>query len=215
MKGFEKLEEKLGKLVLNNEVLSDILNQKQNLASLEKVVGRIEGILTSEEKIEYLAVQKKPVINISPDSLVLTNKRIIIFRPKNMGLTLNFWDILWKDVQDCHIKENLLGSDFFIKNASGKRVAFIDSLPKDQARKLYRIAQEREEEMIEVRRQRAMEESRAGAANVVVSGSQQTESPSKPDDPMEKLKQLKQLFESELISNEEYESKKAEILKNL
>lgn len=211
----QKLEERLGRLIDNNEVLSDILNQKQNLGILDKVITRIEGILTSGEKIEHLAVQKKPVITVSPDSLVLTNKRIIIFRPKNMGLTMSFWDILWKDVQDCHIKENLLGSDFRIKNTAGKTAGFITSLPKEQARKLYRIAQEREEQMIEYRRQRSMEESRAGAANVVVSGSQNQEAKPKVDDPMEKLKQLKQMFENELISSEEYESKKAEILKNL
>lgn len=214
MKVIEKLEERLGKMVRESSILTEILNNVQNPKQLEKVVSRIEGILTTGEKIEYLAVQKKPLINISPDSLVLTNKRIIIFRPANMGLTLNFSDILWKDVKDCHIKEGFLGTDFFIKGVNKER-GVIPNLPKDQARKLYRIAQEREEEMIEVRRQRSMEESRAGAANVVLSSDDKPTKSSGNDDPMHKLKQLKELLENDLISQEEFENKKTEILSNL
>lgn len=214
MKAIEKLEERLGKFVRESSILTEILNNVQNPKQLEKVVSRIEGILTTGEEIEYLAVQKKPIINISPDSLVLTNKRIIIFRPANMGLTLNFSDILWKDVKDCHIKEGFLGTDFYIKGINKERGAILN-LPKDQARKLYRIAQEREEEMIEVRRQRAMEESRAGAANVVLSGGDNDPKEPVKEDPIQKLKQLKELLENNLISQEEFDKKKAGILENL
>lgn len=214
MKSLEKLEERLGKMVEDSSILTDILNNTQNPKALEKVVGRVEGILTTGEKVEYLAVQKKPLINISPDSLVLTNKRIILFRPANMGLTLNFSDILWKDVKDCHIKEGFLGTDFYIKGVNKER-GVITNLPKDQARKLYRIAQEREEEMIEVRRQRSMEESRAGAANVVVSNPSETKPSSSKNEAMEKLKQLKELLDNDLISEEEFNMKKEEILKSL
>lgn len=214
MKSLERIEERLEKVLEDNSVLKDILNHTQNPKALEKVISRIEGILTTGEKVEYLAVQKKPLINLSPDSLVLTNKRIILFKPANMGLTLNFSDILWKDVKDCHIKEGFLGTDFRIKGVN-KEVGVITNLPKDQARKLYRIAQEREEEMIEVRRQRTMEESRAAAANVVVSNPIEGKSPSLGNVTLEKLKQLKELYENDLISEAEFNSKKEEILKTL
>ena len=36
----------------------------------------------SNEEIGYIAVQKKPAVTIFPDSIVVTNKRIILCKPK-------------------------------------------------------------------------------------------------------------------------------------
>lgn len=44
----------------------------------------------------------------------------------------------------------------------------VSYLPKAQARKIYRIAQDMEDKMVELRRERALEETRAGATNVTV-----------------------------------------------
>lgn len=102
--------------------------------------------------MEYIAVQNKPVINISPDSVVLTNKRILFFRSKSFVLITDFQDYLWKDVAESHISEAILGSTFKITAISGF-IESIDYLTKSQARKLYQCAQSKEEEMIEYRRE--------------------------------------------------------------
>ncbi|MBV8391201.1 MAG: SHOCT domain-containing protein [Mucilaginibacter sp.] len=119
----------------------------------------------------------------------------------------------------------------------------VDYLPKVQARKLYQYAQQRKEDEREARRQRDLEEKRAesGSFNFgersntqsqpvastptpaptpepqpapVVAAPPMHEIP-KQDELTEKLKKLRTLFENGLISQEEYNAKKLELLSDL
>ena len=161
-----------------------------------------------------MAIQQKPIANFSPDAVVLTNRRAIIFRQKVLG-RLQFIDVLWKDVGDVHFAENIVGSTISIRGING-HVEKIDFLPKPQARKIYRIAQDMEEKMVEYRRDRAMEERRAGAANVIVNNdlAALTNNASAGDD-LEKLSKLKQMLDQGLISQPEFDEKKREILNRM
>jgi hypothetical protein len=47
-----------------------------------------------------------------PDSIVLTNKRIIICQPRNLGLSMDFIDYTWDQIEATFVKENILGSEF-------------------------------------------------------------------------------------------------------
>ena len=72
--------------------------------------------------------------------------------------------------------------------------------------------------MAEYRRQRELEHTRAAAGGgITVNNTTATDSPKKEEknDPLENLKKLKAMFENDLISQEEFNSKKTEILKNL
>lgn len=198
--------------------IKKFLNESQDPKTVEKVLEKINELLTRDEKVEYVAVQKKPAVNLSPDSIALTNKRIIFCRPKNFGLSMNFQDFLWKEIDDCHMKEGILGATFSVKILKGGGVVSLDYLPKAQARLLYRYAQEREEEMDEYRRQRELENSRASAGGGIVINSPNSDNQQKQeknDDPVANLKTLKELLTNDLISQEEFEAKKAEILSKM
>ena len=96
----------------------------------------------------------------------------------------------------------------------------VSNLPMAQARKINRIAQDMEDKMVEVRRERAMEETRAGATNVTVTnelGNLANNQPQQPaaGDPLEALKALKGMLEAGLITDEEYATKKAQILRRM
>jgi hypothetical protein len=93
-------------------------------------------LLLIQEEIGYIAVQKKPAITVFPDSVVVTNKRLIICKPKNLGLSIEVIDHNWKDVSGVFIKENILGTDFSYSTHTNAGLT-IDYLPKNQARKLY------------------------------------------------------------------------------
>jgi len=131
--------------------LKKFLNEEQDPKAVEKLLGRINSLITSQESVEYIAVQKKPVLNLSPDCIALTNRRIIFCRPKNFGFSMDFQDYSWVDVADCHIKEGIVGSTFMMKTTRNF-TNIMDYLPKNQARKLYQYAQEIEEQMRGVRR---------------------------------------------------------------
>ncbi|GEN67075.1 PH domain-containing protein [Chryseobacterium rhizosphaerae] len=136
--------------------LKQFLNEEQDPKAVEKLLEKITSLLTSQEFVEYIAVQKKPAMNFSPDCIALTNRRIIFCRPKNFGLSMDFQDYNWVDVADCHIKEGILGATFIIKTIKSYS-NMMDYLPKAQARKLYQYAQEIEEQMRGVRREKDLE----------------------------------------------------------
>ncbi len=221
-------------------MIEKFLNDQQDPKAIEKVYSRLVDLLTKGEEILYIAVQKKPIVNVLPDCVALTNKRLLFFTPANLGLSMKFVDFVWKDIVDVQIKEEILGAVFSCKTAHGAEMG-VDYLPKIQARKLYQIAQARKEDEREARRLRELEEKRAE------SGAVQFEAPAvvapvasptpppvavpepvhvpepepvkplvaeapKPDELTEKLQKLKKLFDHGLISQEEYNHKKKDLL---
>ena len=219
-------------------MIEKFLNDEQDPKAVEKVYLRLVDLLTTGEDILYIAVQKKPLVNILPDCIALTNKRILFFTPANLGLSIKFVDFVWKDIVDVYTKEEIIGAIFSVKTTGGAEMG-VDYLPKVQARKLYQYAQERKEAEREARRLRDLEEKRAE------SGAMQFEAPAafaapfqpvqqqapiaappvvheepvvaapKPDELTEKLKKLRNLFDNALISQEEYNQKKLELLSDL
>lgn len=121
--------------------LKKILNEDQDPKAIEKITSKLSNLLMNNEEIGYIAVQKKPAVTILPDSIVVTNKRIILCKPKNLGLSMEFIDTDWSDVTASFVKEGILGSDFTYTTKSDITHT-VDYLPKNQARKLYTFAKE-------------------------------------------------------------------------
>ncbi|MEB0262205.1 PH domain-containing protein [Mucilaginibacter sp. 10I4] len=214
-------------------MIDKFLRDEQDPKAVEKVYSRLVDLLTTSEEIIYIAVQKKPIVNLFPDCIAITNKRLLFFTPANLGLSIKFVDFVWKDIIDVYTKEEIIGAVFSAKTTIGTEMG-VDYLPKVQARKLYQYAQERKEAEREARRLRELEEKRAesGSLNIdhasrvafqpVAQHSVAAPTPPpapiapieepKKDELTEKLKRLKTLFESGLISQEEYNHKKLELL---
>ena len=121
--------------------LKKFLNEEQDPKAIEKITSKLNDLLMKNEEIGYIAVQKKPAITVFPDSIVVTNKRIIICQPKNMGLSMNFTDFTWDEVEGTFMKENILGSEFSFSTKTQIQVS-IDYIPKIQARKISTYAKE-------------------------------------------------------------------------
>lgn len=123
------------------EQLKKFLNEEQDPKAIEKITSKLNDLLMKNEEIGYIAVQKKPAITVLPDSIVMTNKRIIICQPKNLGLTMNFIDYTWDEIEGTFVKENILGSEFSFSTKTDMQVS-IDYIPKIQARKIFTYAKE-------------------------------------------------------------------------
>jgi len=234
-------------------MMDKFLNDQQDPKAIEKVYSRLVDLLSHDEEIIYIATQKKPLVNLLPDCVAITNKRLFFFTPANLGLSIKFVDFVWKDVVDVFTKEEIIGAVFSAKTVNGAEMG-VDYLPKVQARKLYQYSQERKEAEREARRQRDLEDKRASSgamhidspSNVAFQpfggafGQQQpTQTPQpvppaqepvtihlpptpeppkaeqKPDELTQKLTKLKTLFDNGLISQEEYNQKKLELLSDL
>ena len=210
-----------------NEQLKKFLNEEQDPKAIEKVMSKLSDLLMKNEEIGYIAVQKKPAITVLPDSIVVTNKRIIICQPKNLGLSMNFTDYSWDEIESAFVKEGILGSDFSFVTKTAISVT-IEYIPKVQARKMYAFAKEQIDLL------------KGGAVSNIVVEEVETEEVSsfaeiiptqtpsfseystmdtdKPlnelssDELFEKLQNYKKLLDNGLILQGEYDTMKKEIL---
>lgn len=124
-----------------NEQIRKFLNEEQDPKAIEKITSKLNDLLMKGEEVGYIGVQKKPAITVLPDSIVLTNKRIILCKPKNLGLSMDFTDYNWDDIAATFVKENILGSEFSFLTKTDLTIS-IDYIPKVQARKIYTYAKE-------------------------------------------------------------------------
>ena len=192
---------------------------QQESSGHDQLQSRVRQLLTTGEEIACMVVQKKPVVNLNPDCVVLTDRRFLVVRPKLLG-RLAFEDYIWRDLKNVTLREDIIGATMSFEVHSGQ-IASVSYLPKAEARHAYRVAQEAEERVREELRHRKMEETRAGASNLVV----QTYAPGNSgstsgvqtngDEVAGRLAKLKQMSDAGLISEAEYEAKKREILKLL
>lgn len=209
------------------------LIDEQDPKAVEKVLGKLTDMLSSNEELIYLAVQKKPAVNLLPDCIAVSNKRIFYCEPANFGITMNFKDISWKSIKEVSFKEELFGSKFICVPQHGENIV-TEYIPKVQARKLYQAAYEQLENYRDAQAQ-AEEKRLSGGMEPVFNGAMEIEeaqvietpeldepaaatipqvSPvEEPEDETTlKLRKLKTLYDKQLITQEEYEAKKASIL---
>jgi hypothetical protein len=193
---------------------AQFMTEEQDPAVVERVYNRMKTLLTQGEVMRYIAVQKALTFDPTPEIVVLTNRRFLHYRPKMMGGG-DFTDYIWRDIRDVQLSEGSFRSTMVFSAVNGETIR-IENLPKDQARRLYAIGQEMEEHVREELRAREMEEKRAAAGGIVLQGAAPVASgPPAADDPMQVLGKLKQLLDGGLISPEEYEAKKREVLSRL
>lgn len=198
------------------ELLKQLSNEEQDPAVVEQVLARVKDILTAGEEVKYIAVQKKPLVNLSPDSVVLTTKRFILYKPSLIG-GVSFEDHPWRDLYDAKLKEGFLGAALSFQTVKGL-LFLVDHLPKAQARRLYALAQEMEEHARVERRAHELEDKRAAAGGVVVQNPvPHVAAPVAPvaPDPLATLQKLKGMMDAGLITAAEYDAKKAEILASM
>ncbi|WP_368072490.1 PH domain-containing protein [Sphingobacterium sp. HMSC13C05] len=230
----------------------------QDIKIIEKLVTKVQDMLTPGEKIDYIAVQKKPAVTILPDSITISNKRIFMCEFTKLGLATDFEIFGWQDIKDIAFKEEIFGSKVTVIPFTGENLS-IDYIPKVQARKLYQyikaalenykkaeLAAEKEKIVIAptVAKEVIIERQESNAAvqpavtapapAAPIQAQQPTGStpavppvsaapivppaPAKEEEDDEitlKLKKLKTLFDKQLITQEEYESKKREVLSSL
>lgn len=193
-----------------------LLADEQDPLIVAKVLEKTLGLLALGETIEYLAVQKKHLLALAPQSVLITNKRYMIVQPKLMGM--NFEDHAWRDIANVHLSEHGKTSTLTCTLAGG-RPLIVDNIPPKQASHIYAYAQAMDEQLLKERRQRLLDEKRAVAS----AGAPVTPVPAylppghtpAADDPLVVLTKLKKMLDAGLIETAEYDSKKREILSRM
>jgi len=187
------------------------LSDDQDPKTAEKILGKLGDMLTSDEAVIYLAIQKKPAVTLIPDFIAVTNKRIVFRIMKKWEIANNYITFTWAKVKEVSFKEAFFSSKFIIIPKKGENIA-IDYIPKVQAGKLFQFCNEQIEKLKSTpsEPETTLLNDNFDEDSTGVSTIKDIE-----DDLTQKLKKLKILFEKQLISQEEYERKKADILSQL
>lgn len=220
--------------------LEKYIQDGQDHKVVEKIHRKLIDMLIPGESINYISVQKKPAVTLLPDTITLSNKRMFLCEFTKLGLATNFEIFFWEDIKDMAFKEEIFGSKVTVIPYTGENLT-VDYIPKVQARKLYQLIkvaldqQQQHQEKQEAppntaplssapsdettsRLSPASEANKSIPKENILSAS---DTPSMvPDEPLEDevtqtLQKLKTLYDRQLISQAEYETKKAEILNRI
>ena len=179
------------------------INDGQDPKVVEKLLLKLQDMLASGgEEITYIAVQKKPAVTLFPHSIALTNKRIFICKSTKLGLATEFDILPWQAIENLSFKEGILGAQITFAKHDGDSLS-MTHIPKSQVRKLYQAGMEA------LNAQATVDDADEGDIPV------QRDAVEPADELTLKLEKLKSLFERELITEAEYESKKNELLSQL
>lgn len=204
--------------------INQYINDEQDPKMVEKILGKIQDMLTTGEMVTYIAVQKKPAVTLLADSIVLTNKRIFLCEPTKLGLSTNFEIFDWQDVKTISFKEEFFGSKFTVVPMEGENLT-VGYIPKVQARKLYQFSKEAMEQLQkEGRLQDKFQKPELDddLINLEYHPREKALLPEEeptlkqPEDELtQKLQRLKALYDKQLITQDEYNHKKDELLSQL
>ena len=192
---------------------------------LNKALEHLNSILVTGETVEAWAIQRRLFAHTSKRILIAaTSGRFIKIKRGLIG-GFDMTDFRWQDLGDAKIKVGIFGADIFMKifgsadlaiSKDSNQILILPGFRKDQAEKIYRLAQAQDQSWREKRRIRELEELRAKSGGVTIGsniGSQQTANAS--EDAASKLQQAKDMLEKKLITDSEYESIKARIISGI
>ena len=180
------------------------------------IIEAVRPLLARGEYFCHLAVQD-PLRAMSPwpSALVLTNRRVMVVRRRLMGQT--FLDMFWGEVHDAHLMESWKGGTFAVQSVQGHDLR-VDALPVALSRPAYAFAQRAEELASEWRRARRLEEERARSRGVAITDLPPAPARTPTQDasgPEATLRRLAELRDKGLISDEEYQSKRNDVISRL
>ncbi len=186
------------------------LNENQPTSIVASTYERLSPLLNQGETIVYIAVQKKPLINFSPEVVALTNERIHLFYKHLLRVRCDTYNL--KEILNIELKNTLLGSHFTFKSVEGLAFGIL-YLPKAQGAKLHTLAHEMQEKIRAAKQVKLPNQTLTPLPQFHQAIGEHTSF--NHDDALHRLATLKKMLEDELITSEDYEIKKQEMLSKL
>ena len=196
------------------KTMESFASDEQSESKVRRVWERVSPLLVPGETIEHLVVQTMAAMTVLPGALVLTNHRALFASGGLIRLAFN--DLKWRFLMDAHLSHGLMGSTVNLLDVHNRRWE-IAHLPKVAASHAYAYAQTIEDLATAFRRDLHLEETRAAARGVAVTNQEKevSLSPSPAESIEQTLVRLKKLLDNQLITQEEFEAKRAEVLNRL
>jgi hypothetical protein len=192
---------------------------------LAKPLEHLRSILIPSETLEAWAIQRR-IFALTHRRLLIaaTSGRLILLTRKLLG-GFDVAGVRWQDLEEVTLHVGMLGADLLVRagratdlasqGSQGSQRLEFKGLRKEQAQAVYRICQAQDQSWREKRRVRELEELRARAGGIQVSGAGGYAPPGgvgvQPD-AVRRLQEAKQMLDGKLITDAEYEAIKAKIV---
>ena len=156
-----------------------------------KVPNGIKKMLLADEQVMAVVKQSRWKAAITPDSIIITNQRIIRYSPSSLGLYKEIEDHRYEDIANLKIEKGILFATITLKRRFMSEDLILDNLPAGKVDYVFRVIQENLKRM-------------SSTSVSPVTTNQQTP-PGSPEDP---LQVLKLRFARGEITREEFEEMK-------
>ena len=164
------------------------MNEKGETIKVPKAVKKM--LLTDEQAMAVIK-QSRLKAATTPDSIIITNQRIIRYSPSTLGLHKEIEDYRYEDIANLKIDKGILFATITLKRRFMSADLILDNLPAGQVDYVFRLIQENLRRM-------------SSAPTSVVTTNQQTPLTA-PEDP---LQVLKLRFARGEITKEQFEEMK-------
>jgi hypothetical protein len=197
-------------------------------SGLKKALDCLGSVLIEGENLEAWAIQRR-IFALAHRRILTaaTSGRFIVLQRRVLG-GFDIIDKRWQDLRDIKIRVGIFGADLTVSFSGASDLAATGSmentlrfkgLDREQAQKVYRLCQSHEQAWREKRRIRELEEIRARAGGVQISGAGMMPSaelsPGQSTDSLARLHKAKQMLDADLINDAEYEAIKAKIISGI
>jgi hypothetical protein len=181
---------------------------------VKKAEEKLSSTLMENERLIGDALQMRISSLMSRRQLLgITTSRIVHINRSLFG-GFSMVDRQWKDLRDAKLSENIMPAWF------GSRLTFkfqdsnveINGITSDSASRIYKEAQQQEQEWEEKRRVRELEETRAASGATLLNVGDAAAGGSGVDASLDEITKAKQMLESGVISDAEFSEIKAKIL---
>jgi len=156
-----------------------------------KVPKAIKKMLLADEQAMGIIRQSRLKAAATPDSIIITNQRIIRYSPSTLGLHKEIEDHRYEDIANLKMEKGILFATITLKHRFMSEDLILDNLPARQVDYVFRIIQENLK--------------RIGSTSVSPVTTSQPTPPGPPEDP---LQVLKLRFARGEITREEFEEMK-------
>ena len=156
-----------------------------------KVPKAVKKMLLADEQVMAVIKQSRLKAATTPDSIIITNQRIIRYSPSTLGLHKEIEDYRYEDIANLKIDKGILFATITLKRRFMSEDLILDNLPAGQVDYVFRLIQENLRRM-------------SSAPTSVVTTNQQTPLTA-PEDP---LQVLKLRFARGEITKEQFEEMK-------
>ncbi len=165
-----------------------------------EVPEEVKHILQFNEHILLAAQQARSSNLINPDTIFVTTQRVIVRKPTTLGLRKNVEDYRYTDIANVKLKKGIIRSSIALKMRFFSDNVEIDNFPKEVGDKVFRLIQD----------------GVAGRLSLAQPQDTVVKTPNTlQQEIIDKIKELAKLKDQGIVTDEEFQSKKAELLARL